>query len=117
MHKYKELIVWKKAIDLTLEVYRVTAKFPDDEKFGLISQARRSSVSVAANIAEGAGRKSANEFNHFLSIASGSASETFTHMFIAQKLGFVSDEDMIKIEDLSNSIHNMIFKFQENLKS
>lgn len=75
MQDFKKLVVWKKSYELGLEVYKETAAFPKEETFGLISQMRRSSVSIAPNIAEGCGRKSKAELAHFLQIAVGSASE------------------------------------------
>jgi four helix bundle protein len=72
---HADLDVWKRAVDLAADVYKVTASFPAEEKFGLVSQMRRSAVSIASNIAEGAARTSRREFMQFLSIASGSASE------------------------------------------
>ena len=75
MHRYKELKVWQKAIDLAVEVYRVTEKLPKEERFGLISQINRCVVSIPSNIAEGAGRNTNKDFNHFLGIAQGSSFE------------------------------------------
>jgi four helix bundle protein len=69
MHNLKELKIWNKAIDLTVDVYKATASFPSEERYGLTSQARRSVVSIPSNIAEGAGRNSNKEFNNFLGIA------------------------------------------------
>lgn len=92
MRPHENLDVWKKAVDFTIEIYKITESFPKDERFGLTSQIRRASVSIAANIAEGAGRKSTKEFLNFLSIAQGSASEVETEILIAFKLGFCSEE-------------------------
>ncbi len=68
MHNLQEIIVWKKAIELSKSVYLLCSELPDDEKFGLISHIKRSVVSIASNIAEGAGRNSNKEFLHFLGI-------------------------------------------------
>ena len=65
MNKLNELKIWNKAIDLTVDVYKATASFPSDERFGLTSQSRRAAVSIPSNIAEGAGRNSMKEFNNF----------------------------------------------------
>jgi len=86
------LDVWKKAVEFTVEVYRLTETFPKDERFGLTSQIRRAAVSIAANIAEGAGRKSDRDFLRFLSMAQGSASEVETEIVIAHKLTYLDDE-------------------------
>ena len=79
-------------MNLTEKIYLETSKFPDDERFGLISQMRRSSVSVASNIAEGAGRNSNKEFNQFLGIAQGSAFELETQVLLSKRLKFLSEE-------------------------
>lgn len=97
MRPHENLEVWKKAVDLSVVVYRITEQFPKDERFGPISQIRRASVSIAANIAEGAGRKSTKEFQNFLSIAQGSTSEVETEFLIAFKLGYCSDEEFQKV--------------------
>ena len=78
MNDYKELDVWKKSVALTTELYRLTAKFPDAERFGLTSQIRRATTSIAANIAEGWGRGSRREYTQFLTIARGSLLELET---------------------------------------
>ena len=75
MNKYENLIVWKKAMDVVEEVYKLVKVLPDDEKFGLSSQIKRCSVSIPSNIAEGAGRNSKKEFKNFLSYANGSTTE------------------------------------------
>ena len=92
MHRYKELQIWQKTMDLSQRIYKETANFPTEEKFGLISQMRRSSVSIASNIAEGAGRNSDGEFNQFLGIAQGSAFELETQILIAGRLKFIPPE-------------------------
>ena len=86
MRPHENLNVWKKAVDFVVEVYKTTEHFPKEERFGLTSQIRRASVSVAANIAEGAARKSIKEFSHFLSNAQGSASEVETELLISFRL-------------------------------
>ena len=84
MHNFKDLRVWQKSIQLTTDIYKLLASFPTDEKFGLISQLKRSAVSVPSNIAEGAGRNSNKEFNHFLSISLGSLFELKTQLIISK---------------------------------
>lgn len=85
---YRELHAWQRAMDLVESVYRMTSNWPDEERFGLISQVRRASVSVPANIAEGQGRTTTGEFLNHLSIAHGSLREVETHLLIAQRLRF-----------------------------
>ncbi|HEV8618250.1 MAG TPA: four helix bundle protein, partial [Candidatus Udaeobacter sp.] len=91
MRPHEKLDVWKKSIDFVVKVYKATEAFPKDEKFGLTSQLRRPAVSIPANIAEGAARRSAKEFAHFLSNSQGSASEVETELLISRKLSFLPD--------------------------
>ena len=86
---YRDLVAWQKAMDFVVIVYRETASWPTDERFGLISQVRRAAVSGPADIAEGSGRNGSAELRHFLSIAHGSLCEAQTHLEVAEKLGFL----------------------------
>ncbi len=98
MHNFKELKIWQKAIDVCVDVYKNTTSFPKDELFGLNTQMKRSAVSVAANISEGAGRNSNKEFMHFLGIANGSSYELQTHIVIANRVTLLNDgltEDLL----------------------
>lgn len=92
MRPHQKLEAWKKAIELVTDVYRASERFPKEERFGLTSQIRRAAVSIPANIAEGAGRRSQKEFLHFLSNSQGSASELETELIIANNLRYL-DED------------------------
>jgi four helix bundle protein len=92
---YKDLEVWKKAIDVVTAIYRLTSAFPDAEKFGITNQMRRAAVSVPSNIAEGSARHHPKDFTHFLRIADGSAAELETQLIISVKLGFVSDAEQL----------------------
>lgn len=87
---YKDLVAWKKAMELVTDVYRVTQGFPDREMYGLTSQLRRAAVSVPSNIAEGQGRLSKGEFHQFLGHARGSLIEVETQVLIAQNLGYLT---------------------------
>jgi len=89
MRDYKKLKVWERAHTFTIAIYRLSSEFPSEEKFGLISQIRRSSASIATNIAEGCGRYTNNEFARFIDIASGSASEAEYQLLLAHDLGFI----------------------------
>ena len=93
--KHHDLKVWQEAMDLVTDIYRVTGSFPREEIYGLISQMRRSAVSVPSNSAEGAARTSNKEFLQFLSIARGSLSELETQIMISRNLGYLSDEDVV----------------------
>ena len=88
--QYRALIVWQKATNMVTEIYRATQTFPREEMFGLTSQLRRSSVSVASNIAEGQGRLSKGEFRQFLGHARGSLIEMETQILIAGNLGYLT---------------------------
>jgi four helix bundle protein len=90
MNQYKNLKVWQKAFDLVADVYVITDKFPDREKFALTSQINRCAVSIVSNIAEGAGRNSRKEFNNFLGITLGSTCELETQLMIANRLGILT---------------------------
>lgn len=111
MHKLKELKVWHKAIELSTVVYEVVSVFPPEEKYGLSSQIKRSVISIASNIAEGAGRNSNNEFKHFLGVANGSAFELQTQLIIAQNLRLITLEDADRLCNQIEEIQKMIFGF------
>ena len=91
---HKDLDVWKRAMDLAADVYSITRQFPKEEQFGLISQARRSAVSIPSNIAEGAARNSRKEYAQFLYVALGSVSELETQLLLAARLDFMPDMDV-----------------------
>jgi four helix bundle protein len=88
---FRELKVWEKGHNLTLTAYRLTSGFPKEELFGLVSQIRRCSASIPANIAEGCGRVGNSELHRFLQIACGSVSELEYHFLLAKDLGYISD--------------------------
>lgn len=93
LQSYKDLIAWQRAVELALAIYRVTQPFPRDEIYGLTAQLRRAAVSIPSNIAEGQGRASSGEFKQFLGHAYGSLCEVETQLFIAQLLGYVSENE------------------------
>jgi four helix bundle protein len=107
---YKDLIVWQKAMDLVTAVYKITVKFPTEEKYGLISQSRRCSVSIPSNIAEGKRRGTDNQFKQFLLIAFGSASELETQIEIAKRLNFAKPDDYKEVDSLLNEVLKMLNK-------
>jgi len=116
MHKYKELIIWKKAINLVTEIYVVTSAFPDKERFNLISQINRAAVSIPSNIAEGAGRNSDKEFVQFLSIAHASSYELETQLIVSNNLGYLKQENLNKILESIEELQKMNFSLQQKLK-
>jgi four helix bundle protein len=85
---YRELLVWQRAIQMVVNVYKLTRQFPREEQFGLTRQLRRAAISVASNIAEGHGRASTGEYRQFLGMARGSNFEVQTQLVIARELGF-----------------------------
>ena len=101
---YRDLIAWQKAMDLVEAVYRATKQFPKDELYGLTSQVRRAVVSIPSNIAEGQGRTSAKDFQNFLSIAHGSLREVETQLMIAQRLGYITAEQLQPLTELAAEI-------------
>ena len=113
MHKYKDLIVWNKSIELVSMIYTLTTNYPEKEKFGLISQINRCAVSIPSNIAEGAGRNSQKDFSNFLGIATGSSYELETQIIISSKLGYISTEKANQVLSLIEEIQKMLFSLKK----
>jgi four helix bundle protein len=117
MKTFRELIVWQKSMDFVTEIYKVSKPFPDDEKFGLTSQMRRSAVSIPSNISEGYGRDGLNDYLRFLNIAISSLFELQKQIEIAFNLKYI---DKIKFEnlfELSREIERMLSSFIRSIKS
>lgn len=114
MRDFRKLRIWSEAIELSVQSYQQSRKLPKDERFGLRSQIRRASVSIAANIAEGCSRTSEKEYKHFLEISVGSAFELETHFVIVQKLELIKANDLIeflkRLTVLQRSINSLIQK-------
>jgi four helix bundle protein len=108
VESYRDLKVWQRAIQMTLSIYRLTIAFPQEELFGLTTQLRRASVSVASNIAEGYGRGSTGEYKQFLGMARGSNLEVQTQIFIASELGYGNPALLTEAENLSNEVSKML---------
>ena len=121
MNSYRELEVWKKSIGLVKILYKVTEKFPENERFGLIIQIRRAAVSIPANIAEGWGRETIKNYVQFLRIARGSLFELDTLILIAFELNYISkeQEDIVKtkIEEIGRMLNSMIKKLNSKQQS
>jgi four helix bundle protein len=115
LQTYKGLKVWQKAIDLVEPVYVLTKNFPNDEKFGLVSQMRRAAVSVPANIAEGYGRTHRGDYLRHLSFSRGSLLELETHLVIAGRLGFVGSENEIDLAQRVQEVDRMLYGLIESL--
>lgn len=116
MHRYKELKVWKLSREFCSHIYVATVTFPENEKFGLISQLRRASISIPSNIAEGASRSSNKDFARFLEIAMGSAYEIETQILISSDLGFLSEEKAAFLIEQIVPIIKMLSKLKTTLK-
>jgi four helix bundle protein len=114
---FKDLILWQKSHLLTLEVYKLTSKFPDEEKFSLINQMRRAAYSIPSNIVEGYSRNSRKEFIRFLSISKGSLGELRYFSILAKDLEYISviqyNSVEIKMEEVSKLIHAFIKSLKE----
>ncbi|WP_300566746.1 four helix bundle protein [Flavobacterium sp.] len=108
MNSYRDLIVWQKSMNFVTLVYKQTAKFPDEEKFGLTSQIKRSAVSIPSNISEGSGRHYKKDFSRFLQIARGSLYECQTQLEIAINLNFIKMDEIKEINDLSLEVEKML---------
>jgi len=105
VRNYKDLRVWDEAHRLTLSVYKVTQTFPKEERFGLTSQLRRSSASIAANLAEGCGRRSDGEMARYVQIAMGSGAELSYHLLLARDLGLLNSEEY---SDLNSAVERVM---------
>ena len=116
MHKYKELKVWQKFMNVTVDIYKMTEELPTKEKFNLISQICRSAVSIPSNIAEGAGRHSKKDFSHFLSIALGSSFELETQIILTEKLNYLTKDQINQILTQLTEIQSMIFGLKKSLE-
>ncbi|MEP9390397.1 four helix bundle protein [Mesorhizobium sp. KR9-304] len=114
---YRDLLVWKAAIELAVGCYAATKSFPQKEAFGMTSQIRRSAASIGANIAEGYGREHRGSFIQFLRIAQGSLKELETHVILSGRVELMAEEDMQKLlsqsDDLGRMLHAMIRSLQQ----
>ena len=117
MKDFRNLKVWQKSHLLVLDIYKLTAGFPIDEKYGLISQIRRASVSIPANIAEGCGRNSDAELARFLQISMGSASELEYHLLLSHDLMLLDSSDHIQLEQKTHEIKRMLAGLIKTLKA
>ncbi|MGH9448522.1 MAG: four helix bundle protein, partial [Terriglobia bacterium] len=112
---YRELIVWQKGIELGKRIYRLTQEFPSEEKFGLVSQMRRSAVSIPSNVAEGQARHTTKEFIQFVSHAEGSLAELDTQVRLAVELGYCSHGDTAGLSALMEEVRRMLNRLRRNL--
>jgi len=115
MRNFRELQVWQKARLLALDVYTITQVFPAEERFGLTNQSRRAVVSIASNIAEGAGRESDKELVRYLSVAAGSANELECQIILALDFAYLPEVDAKRIEESIREIRKMLHGFIRSL--
>lgn len=115
MNNYKELKVWQKSVELAVNVYEITKSFPRQEVYGLTSQIRRSAISIASNIAEGAGRNSNKDFKKFLGISHGSSCELETQLIIAQKINLIDDFALKSAQTKIKEIQKMNWSLKRSL--
>ncbi len=117
MNSFKDLEIWQKSIDLSVNIYQLTKSFPSEEKYGLISQLRRAAVSIPSNIAEGWGRNNKKEFIHFLNIAKSSCMELETQLIIALRLNHLNNDCFNQLRSTQESIMMMSNKLISRLKN
>lgn len=117
MRNYRDLHAWEKAHRLTLAIYKASQAFPKEERFGLTSQIRRCSASVAANLAEGCGRRSDGEMARFVQIAMGSGAELSYHLLLAKDLGLLAREDYVHLDRNLSEIMRMLSAFSSKPRS
>ncbi len=113
-HNYKNLKIWKLGIEIVDDVFHLTSKFPKDEKFGLVSQINRCSVSIPSNIAEGSSRTE-KSFSHFIDISLGSSFELETQLIIAFKRKYITKEQLTNMEEKVAEFQRMTMSFQNKL--
>ncbi len=117
MKDFRELKVWEKAHQLTLAIYRTTATFPSEERYGLMGQMRRSAASIPTNIAEGCGRGSDDDFRRFLQMAMGSASELEYQLILAHDLGYLAASDHEYLSTAVVEVKRMLASLITKIKS
>jgi four helix bundle protein len=117
VRNFRQLDVWKKAHEFTLKVYRITADFPNQERFGLTSQIQRASTSIGANIAEGCGRETDGDFKRFVGIARGSACEVEYHLLLARDLKHLDDEAYEPLNADINEVKKILFGLARYLET
>ncbi|MFH1829456.1 MAG: four helix bundle protein [Pseudomonadota bacterium] len=117
LRNHTDLDVWKRAIEFVTSIYKATQEYPKEELYGLVSQLRRSAISIPSNIAEGATRQSTKEFIHFLYIALGSASEVDVQLVISRNLDYLLDKNFIALSAEREEISRMLSGLIKSLRS
>ncbi len=108
LFSFEKLVVWKEAVNLAKSVYIITKKFPDEEKFGLVSQLRRASVSISSNLAEGTSRMTAKDKAHFTTIAYTSTMEVLNQIILSMELNYISNNEYLDLRKDIYKITNML---------
>lgn len=116
IRNHRDLVAWQVAVDLGMKIYQASKSWPKDELYGLTSQARRAAVSVAANIAEGNGRRSTKEYLYFLSNAYGSLMEVDTHLEFARRCQYLSDDQFSEVGELVTRCDKLLSGLRSSLK-
>jgi four helix bundle protein len=116
-HNFKNLKVWQKSVDLAVKVYQMTGTFPSEEKFGMTSQMRRSSVSIPSNVAEGSARNSSKAFTNCLDISLGESFELETQTIIANRVGLFDQDQFDDLNQDLDEIQKMIIGFKATVES
>jgi len=116
MRNYRDLQVWGKAHNLTVELYRVSREFPREETYGLTSQLRRAAISIGSNLAEGCGRRTSTELARFVRVAMGSASELDYQLLLARDLGFMKDDDFERTAKDLTEVRKMLTAFLSSVE-
>lgn len=116
MHNFRKLNIWLDAIVLAKGVYKLTSNFPKEEKYGLVSQINRCSVSVPSNIAEGSARSSNKEFSYFVKVALGSLFELETQLILSNEFGLIADQELNNVIDKIIKLQKMLTKFLISLE-
>ncbi len=114
---FRSIKAWQRAHALTLQIYRATLGFPNDERFALVSQMRRACASIPTNVAEGCGRDTKRELARFIDIASGSASEVEYQLLLAKDLGYLPEDQHSALSTEVVEIRRMLLAFNQNLRS
>lgn len=115
MHNFRELRIWQRSMDLAEAIYTITATFPKEERYGLVSQLNRCAVSVPSNISEGAGRATNKQFKHFLEYSMGSCNELQTQIELAKRFNYITKDSLDTIINETLQVYKMILAFYNTL--
>ncbi len=117
IESFTDLIIWKKAHEVVLSIYRITKGFPAEEKFSLADQMKRAAISISSNIAEGFSRKGAKEKSQFYFIAKGSLTELQNQLLVAKDVGYLDNKVFKSVADKTVEVHKLLNTFIKNLTS